>query len=155
MEEYMRRADRELTDCSDIEKIIRSSQVCRLAMVDDGEPYIVPLNFGYSDMTLYFHSAPEGRKIRLLRQVAKVCFEIDGEHELIQAESPCNWGMRYASVIGYGVPRFIEELEEKRAALSIIMAQFSDGAFTFAEPAIAATAVFALDITTMSGKRKP
>ena len=151
----MRRADRELTDSIDMEKIIRSAQVCRLAMVDDGEPYLVPLNFGYRDATLYFHSAPEGRKIRLLRQTAKVCFEIDGEHELVKAELPCNWGMRYASVIGYGIPRFIEELEEKRAALSIIMAQFSDGAFTFSEQAVAATAVFALDITSMTGKRKP
>jgi nitroimidazol reductase NimA-like FMN-containing flavoprotein (pyridoxamine 5'-phosphate oxidase superfamily) len=124
-------------------------------MVDDGEPYIVPLNFGYSDSTLYFHSAPEGRKIRLLRQVHKVCFEIDGEHELVRADSPCNWGMRYASIIGYGVPRFIEGAEEKRAALTIIMAQFSDEAFTFSDQAVAATAVFSVDITSMTGKRKP
>lgn len=151
----MRRADRELTDTADIEKIIRSAQVCRLAMVDDGGPYIVPLNFGYCDMTLYFHSATEGRKIRLLKRAAQVCFEIDGEHELIKADSPCSWGMRYASVIGYGIPRFIEGVAEKRAALSIIMAQFSDDVFEFSEQSMAATAVFAVDITAMTGKRKP
>ena len=151
----MRRADRELTETGDVEKIIRSAQVCRLAMVDDGEPYLVPLNFGYNDSTLYFHSAPEGRKIRILKNATKVCFEIDVEHELVTADSPCNWGMRYASVIGYGIPRFIEGLEEKRAALSLIMAQFSDAAFEFSESAVAATAVFAVDITNMSGKRKP
>lgn len=151
----MRRADRELTDKIELENIIRSARVCRLAMVDEGEPYIVPLNFGYCDSTFYFHSAPQGRKIRLLRQATKVCFEIDGEHELVTADSPCNWGMRYASIIGYGVPRFIEGFEEKCAALSIIMAQFSDETFTFSEQAVAATAVFSVDITSMTGKRKP
>lgn len=151
----MRRSDRELADRAELEQIIRAAHVCRLAMVDEGLPYIVPLNFGYRDSTLYFHSAPEGRKIRLLRQTATVCFEIDGEHELVTADSPCNWGMRYASIIGYGVPRFIEGFEEKCAALSVIMAQFSDKAFTFSEQAVAATAVFAVDITGMTGKRKP
>ena len=151
----MRRADRELTETIELENIIRSARVCRLAMVDDGEPYIVPLNFGYRDTTLYFHSAPEGRKIRLLRQAMKVCFELDVEHELIRADTPCNWGMRYASIIGYGVPRFIETVEEKRAALSIIMAQFSDETFIFSDQAVAATAVFSVDITSMTGKRKP
>jgi len=150
----VRRTDRELTDRTDIEQIIRSARICRLAMVDDGEPYIVALNFGFQGTTLYFHSALEGRKIGLLKKGPKVCFQIDTEHELVTADLPCNWGMRYASVVGYGVSRFIEGLEEKRAALSIIMAQYSDADFSFSEDAVAATAVFAVDIATMTGKRK-
>ena len=35
-----------------IEEIIRSAQVCRIGLVDDGEPYIVPVCFGYVDGVL-------------------------------------------------------------------------------------------------------
>ena len=69
----MRRQDREISDFSEIIRIIESCDCCRLGFVDNREAYIVPLNFGYeikgSDLTLYFHSAKEGRKINQNRTV--------------------------------------------------------------------------------------
>ena len=35
--------------------------------IGEGSPYIVPLCFGYDAGTLYFHSAPAGKKIDLLK----------------------------------------------------------------------------------------
>ena len=62
----MRRKDREISDYSEIIRIIESCSVCRLGLMDENEAYIVPMNFGYivenKDLTLYFHSAKEGRK---------------------------------------------------------------------------------------------
>ena len=54
----MRRKDREITDRSKLEKIIKKSRICRLAMVDGNVPYVVPLNFGYCDGTLFFSQRP-------------------------------------------------------------------------------------------------
>ena len=42
----MRRSDREITDLKEIVEIMRKCDVCRLALNDDGYPYIIPLNFG-------------------------------------------------------------------------------------------------------------
>ena len=59
----MRRKDREITDRAEIEAILNEAMVCRIGLADDGEPYVVPVSFGYEDGSVYIHSAPEGKKI--------------------------------------------------------------------------------------------
>ena len=60
----MRRNDREITDLSEILSIINDCKVIHLAMMDDGEPYLLPLNFGYTceddAFSFFCHSAREG-----------------------------------------------------------------------------------------------
>ena len=77
----MRRKDREVTDLGAIERIIGDCKVLRLGMVDGRRPYVVPLNFGFDlrggVLELYCHSAPEGRKVEVLRRNPEVCFEMD------------------------------------------------------------------------------
>jgi len=79
----MRRKDREITDNSEIEKIIGKAICCRIGLVDNDEPYIVPVCFGYERNTIYFHSALEGRKVELIKKNNKVCFEIDTDLEIL------------------------------------------------------------------------
>jgi len=64
----MRRKEKEITDSAEIEQIIRKARVCRLGLVDDREPYVVPVCFGYEKNAFYFHCAPEGRKIELIKK---------------------------------------------------------------------------------------
>lgn len=63
----MRRTDREITDELEKINVIEECKVCRIGMNDDGNVYIVPLNFGYtyndSRLVLYFHCAKAGRVI--------------------------------------------------------------------------------------------
>lgn len=61
--------------------------------------------------------------------------------------------MVYKSVIGFGKAEFIEDVDDKRRALNIIMAQYSRLQFQFPENRIKATAVFKVDIETMTGKQ--
>lgn len=149
----MRRSEKEIASRDDIDRIIGRASVCRLAMIDGEMPYIVPLNFGYSGDTFYFHSAREGRKIDVLARGGKVCFEIDCGHELVTASEPCNWSMRFESVIGYGAVRFIDHPELKLKALECIMAQYSSEPFSFPEASVAGIAVFELQIESMTAKR--
>ena len=58
----MRRKDREITDRAEIEAILNEAMVCRIGLADGGEPYVVPLCFGYEDGSVYIHSAPEASK---------------------------------------------------------------------------------------------
>jgi len=87
---------------TDIEAIIRKSTVCRLGLLDQDTPYVVPLCFGYRNGTLFFHTAPKSRKLDMLRRHPRVCFEMDVLSDPLPAEAPCDWNMRYRSVIGFG-----------------------------------------------------
>jgi nitroimidazol reductase NimA-like FMN-containing flavoprotein (pyridoxamine 5'-phosphate oxidase superfamily) len=58
----MRRKDREITDRAEMESILNEAMVCRIGLADGGEPYVVPLSFGYENGAVYIHSAPEASK---------------------------------------------------------------------------------------------
>lgn len=148
----MRKAEREITDRSDIDSIMRKSRVCRLGLTDGNEPYVVPLCFGYDGQALYFHCAPEGRKIELLRKNSKVCFEVDLLEEIIEHDQACRWGLRFQSVIGSGTASFLETPEEKRRGLEILMKHYSPKDFTFPEDILSHTTVIRIDIESISGK---
>ena len=149
----MRRKDKEITDKAAIRSIIEKATVCRLAMVDGDKPYIVPLSFGYQDDVLYFHGSLKGRKIDILRKNPKVCFEFDLIAEPVESENACDWSMKYQSVTGFGKAVFIENPDEKREALSVIMAQYSDRQFQFPEKMLKATAVIKVKIESITGKQ--
>ncbi len=149
----MRRKDKEIADGAKIESIIRRSTVCRLAMVDENRPYIVPLCFGYKGNLLYFHSARNGRKIDVLKKNNAVCFEFDVDYEPIKADNACEWGMKYESVIGFGKASFVDDVEAKREALDIIMQQYSSGVFTYPDAKLKNTIIIKVEIEHMTGKQ--
>ncbi len=149
----MRRKDKEISDESAIKSIIEKTNVCRLGMVNGNKPYIVPLCFGYQDNVLYFHGTLKGQKIDLIRKNPNVCFEFDLITKPIESENACDWSMKYQSVIGFGKAVFIESSDEKRKALSVIMAQYSDRLFQFPENMLKATAVIRVEIESMTGKQ--
>ena len=149
----MRRKDKEIADRAEMESIIRESTICRLALADNEQPYIVPLSFGYKDNALYFHSAAEGKKIDILRKNKNVCFEFDVGSEIKTGKTACEWGMKYRSVIGFGNASFLEDPDSKQAALVIIMQQYSDGSFAYSEKILKKTLVIKVEITHMTGKQ--
>lgn len=149
----MRRKDKEINDRSRIEEIIDRAYVCRIAFTDGETPYIVPLNFGYQDNTLYFHSAPEGRKIDMIGARGQVCFEMDIDHELVESGKPCGWSMKYRSVIGFGEASIIDDPDEKREALKCIVEHYSSGKpYEFSEEDTHDVAIIKVAIESMSGK---
>lgn len=148
----MRRADKEIADRGEIDKILRKATVCRLGLLDGTIPYIVPLSFGYEGDTLYFHSAREGKKVDLLKRNAVVCFEVDVDAEPVRSETACGWTMRYRSVIGSGTASFVEDHGGKRAAMKIIMRQYTDGLYEFPEEMLRKIDVIKVAIGEISGK---
>lgn len=86
----MRRRDREITDISVMESIIRDSSVCRMGLCDGDRPYVVPMNFGYRDGKVYMHSALEGKKLDIIRKNPDVCLEFETDLEIVRAEEACS-----------------------------------------------------------------
>jgi len=148
----MRRKEKQIAEKSDIESVIRNAIVCRIALSDNNLPYIVPVCFGYQENTIYIHGALEGRKIEILRKNNHVCFEFDIDTEIIEGKSACDWGVKYRSVIGFGKAFFLEDPEDKRKALGIIMNQYSNQSFHFPDKSLSKTAVIKIEIESMTGK---
>jgi uncharacterized protein len=119
----MRQADREITASAQIESLLQSALVCRLAFHDGDYPYIVPVNYGYADGYLYFHCAPEGKKLDLVRENPRVGFEIEPLHEIIPSPRPCGWETRFQSIIGTGTADILTVDDDKRRGLDILMRQ--------------------------------
>ena len=141
----MRRQDREVLQPEQIDAIIESCDCLRLGLNAEDGAYIVPLNFAYvpgKPAKFYFHSAKEAG------------VELDGAHRLGEAETGCRHTFFYQSVIGTGTVRPVETLEEKKRALSAIMAHYrKDCAFSFTDEQADAVAVFCLTAETMSCKQ--
>ncbi len=132
----MRRSEKQVCDVPTIDEIFRTGQICQLAISTDPAPYIVSLNYGYHDGTLYFHSAREGRKLGLLQANPNVGFTVVVNLGLLKGEQACNWSTNFQSIVGYGQIGFLDNLEEKRKALDTIMAQYSDQNFNYPDDSL-------------------
>ena len=154
----MRRKDREVCDMNAIKEILDICKTANIAMVDEGKPYIVPLNYGYEVtdqyLVLYFHCAKEGRKLDILKKNNPVCFSIFSEGEPLYAETPCDSGYFYASVIGNGKAEFVETSPDKERVLEIITAHQTGRKYTFTQEQAATVCVFKVVSTDFTGKRK-
>lgn len=149
----MRRAEREIKDKSTVEEILRRATVCRLAVCDGDIPYVVPLYFGCESRRLYFHSAPEGRKIEMVKANPNVCFEVDVDQDVTRMDTPSNWEMKYRSVIGFGKGHIVDDPEEKRRALNIIVEHYSGDPCVNPESALGDVAVVKIQTESIAGEK--
>lgn len=152
----MRRSNREITSIEEIEQVLRDSKVCRLAMVDAGMPYIVPLNYGYEDHVLYFHCAREGRKIDILKKNNVVCFEVDTDMVVVEGPVACDYTAQYRSVIGTGKAFFVTDYDEMKKGLDILMQQYVKGgttAFEYPEAMLDRIFLIKVIVDEMTGKK--
>lgn len=148
----MRRSDRAITDPQELESVLREAAVCRMGLCDEGKPYVVPMNYGYRDGSVFLHSAAEGRKIDILRRNPNVCLEFEKDVELVPAEAACSFSMKYRSVIASGKAVFLEGTEEKSFGLNAIMLQYTGREFVFPPQALEKIVVLRVDLEECSGK---
>lgn len=153
----MRRQDRKITDPAVICAVLDKCRTLHLGLVEDGRVYIVPLNYGWTEENgryiLYAHSAAEGRKIDLIRGGADVGFEMETGVEYFDADTACGWGNRYESIIGEGRATLLSTPEEKRQALTAIMAHYSARRdYTFEDTMVDLVQVIKIDVTALSCK---
>ena len=159
----MRRTDREITDTKEMAAIIQKADTCHVALTDGGLPYIVALNYGVTWSTekerslpiFYFHCAPAGKKIDLLKTNDNAAFFIDTDHELVQGNADCDWGMKYKSVGGRGSLSIVRDPEEKKKGLDLIMNHYSGRTeFIYDEKVFSFTLILKMSVTEITGKKK-
>jgi len=150
----MRRAEKEIKDERIINEILTRAKFCHISIHDEPYPYLVTVNYGFMDGCLYFHSAPEGKKIDLLRRNPHVCFQVITDLKMRAGDDPCNdWTMKYKSIAGYGKAEIINDHTGKAAGLNVLMAHYSlKGPFTFSKKRLEETMVIRIRIESITAK---
>ncbi|MGI6204690.1 MAG: pyridoxamine 5'-phosphate oxidase family protein [Anaerovoracaceae bacterium] len=154
----MRRRDREVSGLQDRLDIIGLCDVCRVGMTGEEGMYIVPMNFGYKyendTLVMYFHGSKDGRKVEAIKKNPDVCFEMDCDHELVTGEKACFYGYKYKSIFGTGKAEIIEDLDEKKEALALIMKKYTGKDFEINDAMVKSIAITKLTADEFTGKAR-
>ena len=105
-------------------------------------------------LTLFFHSAKDGRKIDIIAENPSASFTIFNEGELELSDIACRSGCYYSSVIGNGKIEFVEELTDKKHALSKMFIHQFDKEVEFDDNQANSVCVFKLVSNDFVGKQK-
>lgn len=159
MKRGITKREREVTDLNQIRAILDKSLVLHLGMVDGDEPYVVPMNYGYTledgKLTLYLHGATRGRKLEVLRANPKVFFSMECDVVPFEGPVPCRYGTTYASILGSGEAEIVENVEEKKEALSILMKTQTGRDFTFDDRMVSIVSVIRITVRDFTAKCRP
>ena len=155
----MTKREFQITDENQIRNILDTAKVLRLGLAVDNEPYVVPMNYGYTmedgKLVLYLHSAVRGKKLDMIRANSRVFFELDCDVTPFEGKVACHYGLTYSSIMGRGTARIIEDVEEKMQAMSILMKTQTRKEFTFNERLVSIVAVIRIDVEEYTAKHRP
>lgn len=156
MEHYhLRRKEKEIKDQAVLDALLLEQRYVTLAMCKDNAPYLVTLSYGYdaAKRCFYFHCARDGKKMDYLQANPNVWGEVIAD--LGYKDGACDHAFR--SVHFKGTVAFIEDIEEKRAALDIMVDQLESipdavKQAQFTPARIKGVTVGRIDIEEMTGK---
>ena len=155
----MTKRERQITDPEQIRHILDTGKVLHLGLSVNDEPYVVPMNYGYTmedgNLVMYLHSAIRGKKLDMIRANSKVFFEIDCDRMPFEGRVPCQYGMVYSSVMGRGTAFIVEDVEEKKQAMALLMKTQTGKDFTFEDRLVSIVAVIRIDVAEYTAKHRP
>lgn len=159
MNKGITKREREVTDMQEIISILDRAKVLHLGLVDGDEPYVVPMNYGYTmedgKMTVYLHGALQGRKLDIIRVNPKVFFEMDCDIVPFEGKTACNYGITYASVMGRGKAVIVEDTEEKIKGLQVLMKTQTGRDFDITDKMAGIVSVIRIDVSDFTAKKRP
>ena len=159
MKRGITRREREVTDMNAILEILDKSEIVHIAMIDGDEPYLVPMNYGYTmedgKLTVYLHGALWGRKLDIIRVNPKVFFSLECDVVPFDGDIACRYGTTYASVMGSGIAEIVTDVEEKKKGLSVLMKTQTGKDFTFEDKMVSIVSVIKIDVAEYTAKERP
>ncbi len=172
----MRRKDREMSREFGIEVIDRASYGVVSMIDENNEPYGIPLSIVRDGDNLYFHSALDGKKVKVFEKnpIVSVAFvgninipENFSKEELIEiAKDKSKAGeliskvftTEYESAILKGKIALVEENEEKLKAIRLICEKYTPTKMDYfslaVESGLKAMNIFKIEIHDITAKRK-
>ena len=136
--------------------ILDTAFVCHVGFTVDGQPYVIPTNFGRSGDMLYLHGSAASRMLRQLSEGIPVCVTVTHVDGLVLARSAFHHSVNYRSVVILGQARLVEDPAEKMEALRIFTEHVMKGRWNDVrqptEQELKATTVLALPLDEVSAK---
>jgi nitroimidazol reductase NimA-like FMN-containing flavoprotein (pyridoxamine 5'-phosphate oxidase superfamily) len=159
MKQGITRRELEITDPCAILDILDKSKVVHLGLVDGDEPYVVPMNYGYTmedgKLTLYLHGAKWGRKLDIIRVNPKVFFSMECDVQPFEGDIACRYGTAYSSIMGKGTAVILEDVQEKQKAMTVLMKSQTGKDFDFSEKMVSIVSVIRIDAAWYTAKCRP
>jgi nitroimidazol reductase NimA-like FMN-containing flavoprotein (pyridoxamine 5'-phosphate oxidase superfamily) len=151
--------ERQVTDSEQIRHILDTAKVLNLGMSVKDEPYVVPMNYGYTmengKLVIYLHSAVQGRKLEMLKANPRVFFSMDCDRMPFEGRVPCQYGLVYSSIMGRGTATLVEDVEEKKQAMTLLMKTQTGKDFTFEDRLVTIVSVIRIDVAEYTAKHRP
>jgi nitroimidazol reductase NimA-like FMN-containing flavoprotein (pyridoxamine 5'-phosphate oxidase superfamily) len=136
--------------------ILDAAFVCHVGFTVDGQPYVIPTNFGRSGDMLYLHGSAASRMLRQLSEGIPVCVTVTHVDGLVLARSAFHHSVNYRSVVILGQARLLQDPAEKMEALRIFTEHVMKGRWNDVrqptEQELKATTVLALPLDEVSAK---
>ena len=159
MKKGITKREREVTDINEIKEILDKSMIVHVGMIDGDEPYVVPMNYGYTledgELCIYLHGATVGRKIDIIKANPKVFFEMECDVTPFEGKVACQYGTTYASVMGLGKAEVLETPEEKIDGLVKFMKTQTGKDFAFDEKMVSIVSVIKITAKDFTAKQRP
>ena len=123
---HMSKSERQIKDPDEVLRLIKNGKYATICMCRSNEPYAVTLSYGYDQSTgsLYFHSALKGLKMDFIRDNPHVCATIIEDGGYVQNE--CRH--KYASIVIFGEMSIIDETEDKKYAMDVLLNHLEEDA---------------------------
>jgi nitroimidazol reductase NimA-like FMN-containing flavoprotein (pyridoxamine 5'-phosphate oxidase superfamily) len=136
--------------------ILDTAFVCHVGFSVDGQPFVIPTNFGRSGDTLYLHGSAASRMLKTLSGGVPVCVTVTHVDGLVLARSAFHHSVNYRSVLILGNAQLVEDPAEKMAALRIFTEHVMKGRWNDVriptEQELKATTVLSLPLEEVSAK---
>ncbi|MGY5875736.1 MAG: pyridoxamine 5'-phosphate oxidase family protein [Candidatus Thorarchaeota archaeon] len=152
----IRRKEKAITEHSEMVQILKTAKYVTIAMIDGDQPYLVTLSHGYDEdkNCIYFHCAKDGKKVDILSVNNKVWGQAIDDYGYQQGS--CDH--LYATTQFSGRVTFLEDIEDKRHALIVMITGLEDDPKKVIEPQITekslkGVGIGRIDIDFMSGKK--
>lgn len=152
---HARRQDRLLPEPEAI-NLLKNGEYGYLSLVsEENKAYGIPISFVWNGVeSIYFHCAPEGRKLRILSENDDVSFCVVGKTKVI----PNQFTTEYQSIILSGKLKIVTEEKESMKALELLLDKYSPNDKTvglkYSEKSYHRTRILRLDVEKWSGKQK-
>ena len=143
-------------DRETVYSILDSGFVCHVGFSVDGQPYVIPTNYGRSGDIVYLHGSAASRMLRTLSEGVPVSVTVTHVDGLVLARSAFHHSVNYRSVVILGTARLVEDPAEKMEALRVFTEHVMKGRWDDVrqptEQELKATSVLALPVQEVSAK---
>ena len=133
-----------------------AGKLCHVGFTLHEQPYVVPMAYARMDDQLLIHGSIASRLVKNLASGLRCCVTVTHFDGLVYARSTFNSSMNYRSVMVFGTARLIDDLDEKRNGIQVLVDHLMPGRradlrkSTIKE--LNATSLLALPIETFSVK---